>query len=297
MIGSTDLGAGWKSGKDGMIRFLLNPGKGFRSFCRQTTTGCAASSPALPGEGQSPGTNEPGSSILHLPRIGTIATMASRLDTFSRVLPAIHRQVDHLFVYLDGYSKPPSFLDRFQRLTVLHAEDFGNLHSSSRFLCLTQIEEPAVIISVDDDIAYPKDYVDRLVEALAEWNGQAVVGVHGRIFVPPYASYVRDAECLHFSNRLKRQRHVHELGSGTCAFVSDRLDVDPRDWPSTTMDDICMAIEAQQRSLPRIAIPRSRGWLKARAQDQPDSLWRRTRENDAQQGELMKNLLRSYLYL
>lgn len=39
-------------------------------------------------------------------RVATIATLASRLETFRKVLPVIHAQVDHVYVYLDGYNIP-----------------------------------------------------------------------------------------------------------------------------------------------------------------------------------------------
>jgi hypothetical protein len=234
------------------------------------------------------------SDIRSLPRIGTIATMASRLETFSLVLPVIYKQVDHLFVYLDGYASPPACLDRFERVSVFHAEDLGDLHVSSRYLCLQHISTPSVIIAADDDIVYPKDYVDRLIKALDEWNGRAFVGVHGRIFLPPYSSYVRNAECVHFSHRLKQPRYVDVLGCGTSAFVSSQLDVNPSTWARACLDDIVMAIEAQKRLLPRIAIARPAGWLKPYATCQSDSLWRKTLENDAPHTELMQSLLSMY---
>jgi hypothetical protein len=192
---------------------------------------------------------------------------------------------------LDGYAQPPPFLERFERISVFHAENHGNLHGSSRFLCLQKITSPSVIISVDDDIAYPKDYVDRLVEALDKWEGRAIVGVHGRIFLPPHTSYARNAECLHFAHRLKQPRQVHELGCGTSAFVSSLLDVNPHDWASTSMDDLFMAIEAEKRGLPRIAISRRNNWLRPYSECQPDSLWRKTLDNDAEQTQLMHSFL------
>ena len=100
-----------------------------------------------------------GRGIVTMPRVATIATLASRAETFQMVLPVIHAQVDHVFVYLDGYGASPSFLERFDRVTVRRAED---LHASSRFLCLEDLSAPTVVLSVDDDIIYPPDYVSHL---------------------------------------------------------------------------------------------------------------------------------------
>jgi hypothetical protein len=227
-------------------------------------------------------------------RVASIATMASRLETFQKVLPVIHAQVDHVFIYLDGYDATPDFLKRFDRISVYRAEEVGNLHVCSRFLCLQELAAPTVVVTIDDDIIYPADYVSRLTAALQRLDGKAVVGVHGRIFIPPHESYVRDAYWLGYSTALAQPCHVHELGTGTCGFISSNLDVDPRKWDRHNMNDITVAIEAQRRGLPRIAVARTAGWLKPYAQAQPDSIWRKTMRDDSEQSRRMRALLTLY---
>lgn len=230
-----------------------------------------------------------------LPRIATIATMPSRLATFSKVVPAIRAQVDHTFVYLDGFSAVPEFLRGLDNVSVVRAEQAGDLHASSRYLCIRELSEPAIIISVDDDIIYPPDYVANLTRVLEHLQGKAVVGVHGRIFVPPHESYARHASCLAFFSGTKQPQYMHELGAGTCCFRSDMLDIDPRDWEHYNMEDINLAIEAQRRGLHRVAIARPRHWLVPYEHNQPDSLWVKLNENDTEQTKLMRMLMRMYL--
>ena len=237
---------------------------------------------------------EPTSSVSGLPRAATIATMASRVETFQQVLPVIHAQVDHVFVYLDGYDAVPGFLQDFDRISVYRAEEVGDLHCSSRFLCLQHLDTPTVVVSVDDDIIYPPDYVDRLVEALHQAEGLALVGVHGRIFRPPHRSYVHDAAAFQFAQELVKPTHVHELGMGTSAFVSSQFDIDPRQWDRFDMDDIVAAIEAQRRGLPRIAVARPAGWMKVLARRQPDSLWMKAQMDDTEHSRRMRALLGLY---
>jgi len=227
-------------------------------------------------------------------RVAAIPTMASRAETFHKVLPVIHAQVDHVFIYLDGYVTLPTFLSRFDRVTVRRTEDIGGLHASSRFLCLEELSAPTVVVIADDDIIYPPDYVARLVAVLQRLEGQAIVGVYGRIFVPPHQSYVRDVVTFHFAQELPRDWHVHEVGTGTCAFISSNFNVNPKKWGRSDMDDINVAIEGQQRGLPRIVIARAAGWLKAHAESQPDSLWIRTQIGDSEQSRRMRALLSLY---
>jgi hypothetical protein len=234
------------------------------------------------------------SDVRSLPRVAAIATLASRQETFEKVLPVIRAQVDHVFVYLDGYAAPPAFLEGLDRITVRHAEAVGDLHASSRFLCLRGLAGPAVVAIVDDDIVYPQDYVAVLSEMLQRFDGQAIVGVHGRTFLPPHRSYVTDVFTQHFATGVERPCHVHELGIGTCAFVSDRLPVDPTEWARNDMDDIIVATEAQQRGLPRVVVSRPAGWLKSYAEDQADSLWTRAKKDDTEHSRRMRALLGLY---
>jgi hypothetical protein len=232
--------------------------------------------------------------VRSLPRVAAIATMASRQKTFEHVLPAIRAQVDHVFIFLDGYVAPPTFLEGLERIPVRHAEAVGDLHCSSRFLCLRELADPAVVVIADDDIAYPQDYVAVLTEMLQQLNGQAIVGVHGRTFLPPHRSYGRDAFGQHFAARVEQPCHVHELGVGTCAFISDHLPVDPCEWARNDMDDIIVATEAQKRGLPRVAVARPEGWLRPYAEGQSDSLWDRTQRDDTEQSRRMRALLGLY---
>ncbi len=232
-----------------------------------------------------------GAAFASLPRVAAIATMPGRLDTFEKVLPAIQAQVDHVFVYLDGYDAAPIFLQGLDRITVRHAQDLGDLHASSRFLCLQDLVAPTVVAIVDDDIVYPPDYVDRLVECLQCVDGRAIVGVHGRIFKAPHRSYVCDADALHFAQGLARPRQVHEVGTGTCAFISSRFDVNPTEWRRCNMDDLSVAAEAQRRGLPLVAMARAPQWLKPYAENQPDSLWAKALIDDIEQTRRMRELL------
>src|SRR5262245_31819656 len=84
---------------------------------------------------------------------------------------------------------------------------------------------------------------------------------HANCFKPPYQSYVKDRICLNFKEQLETDTDVDELGIGTCAFLSDVFSVDPLEFSHVNMDDIILAIEAERRGLPRIALRRSAGWL------------------------------------
>jgi hypothetical protein len=223
--------------------------------------------------------------------VATIATQPSRHNTFARVLPVIAAQVDHVYVYLDDFDEVPVFLAEDPNVTVIRSQDTGRFRAAGRFLFLLDLAEPVVVISVDDDIHYPPDYVRRLVDALAEADGNAVVGVHGTRFSPPFRDYVRDARTVWFARRLWRGRSVDQLGAGTVAFRSDRLSFDVREWQAIRCDDIMLAGEAKKRGLPLLCIPRRRFWMRPIGEYQTHSLWREIKQDPTEETALMRALL------
>jgi hypothetical protein len=231
--------------------------------------------------------------VRSLPRIGSIATMPSRAESFADILPRLIPQLDRLFVYLDGFSTAPPALERQSKITFFRTEEYGNLHASSRWLPLRFLDRPSIFVVFDDDILYPPDYVATLVEGLAVRGGRAIVGFHANCFRPPYRSYARDRICMNFKEGLEIDTRVDELGSGTCAFLSEMFSVDPHEFPYVNMDDIVLAIEAKRRSLPRVALRRSAGWLTKHPKPQSGNQWQRVLEDDSRQTRLLAQLVSS----
>jgi hypothetical protein len=225
-----------------------------------------------------------------LPCVATIATIPSRQATFAQVLSVIAPQVDRVFVYLDGFDEVPALLAEYPHVTVIRSED-ERLRAAGRFLCLLHLSEPTVVVSVDDDIHYPPDYVQRLRRALDEAGGDAVVGVHGTRFTPPFRNYVRDGKTLWFARRLWRTARVDQLGAGTVAFRTDRLLFDVRQWHAFRCDDIMLAGEAKKRGLPLLCIPRRTSWMRSIGEYQTHSLWREIQQDPAEETALMRQLL------
>ena len=229
--------------------------------------------------------------ISRMPRIGTVATMPSRSETFAQVLPVIAKQVSQVFVFLDGFETIPALINDFSNVTVIRSQDTGPYHSSGRFVCLDQLTEPSVIIPFDDDIHYPRNYVTWLVAALEKFEGNAVVGVHGNIFLPPFTNYVSDRKCLRFGDASLKFTRCDQLGAGTVAFCSDKLSFDIRQWPTFRSDDGYLAVEAKQRGLPMWSIPRGWHWLKPIRAPQAFSIWEDTKRDHSEKTELMRHLI------
>ena len=204
-----------------------------------------------------------------------------------RILP----QVDLCYVFLDNFQETPSFLQQHKKIKIYRSQQEGDLHGAGKFLCLKALRRPSIISFVDDDIEYPADYLSSLVKHLADLASDAIVGVHGRNFKPPFASYVEDVKCYHFPDELTSNTEVDELGTGTCAYFSKAVEFDVRNWAYTDACDIQLAVEAQKRGIRRICIKRPQDWLSPYGENQPDSCWTKTKADSSRQTLMMRSLL------
>ena len=129
-----------------------------------------------------------------LPRVGGIATMPSRADTFAVVLAKILPQVEWLYVFFDKYPAIPDIANH-PKIVPLHASHANDIAGDGKFLGAELHAEPCLYFCFDDDIDYPANYVEVLTRALYRQNLAAVVGLHAISFIPPHRSYMRDPSC------------------------------------------------------------------------------------------------------
>ncbi len=233
-------------------------------------------------------------SMSRFPVVGSIATMQTRKNTFSKVLPNILTQVDILYIYLDGYEKIPKILMDHPKCRAFLPNDANNLHGSNRFLAAHDFNKDAIMVFFDDDIFYPSNYVYTIKKALAKYGQHSVVGFHGSVFRPPHMSYVNDRISLHFTSALKNDTKVHLLGAGTAAYLSSVFRPDPRHWQHHNMADLYLGAEAINSNLSMMAIRREAKWLLPLEENQFDSIWRLTKNDDSIQTSLMCDILAQY---
>ena len=81
----------------------------------------------------------------------------------------------------------------------------------------------------DDDIDYPADYVEKLVDGIERHGRRAVVGFHGCVLRAPLVDYHTSRRLLHFSRSLGEDTAVHVLGTGVAGFHVSAIRVGPQD--------------------------------------------------------------------
>ncbi|HEX2841173.1 FkbM family methyltransferase [Hyphomicrobium sp.] len=190
-----------------------------------------------------------------------MATYPPRLKHLERAVGSLLGQVDHLFIYLNGYTSVPRFL-RSPRITALAAGTLEDLRDVGKFFHMSTAPD-GYFLTVDDDIEYPHDYAERMVQEIERHCRDAIVGVHGMIFANPLDRFFSERRrVFSFKDELASNVRVNALGTGTVGFHSSLLSMTPDFRSAKGMADLWLAIKAKKNSIPMYAIPRPRQWLK-----------------------------------
>lgn len=196
-----------------------------------------------------------------------VASIPQRAASLRAVVDALSPQVDVLHVYLNGYESMPTFLrGRPGHIRVVRSQDVAPTHDArdnGKFFFLSEDVpvEGAYYLSVDDDIAYPPDYVATLVARVEQYQRRAIVGVHGITLADPLVDYFVNRTVHHFAAGLAADRSVNLLGTGTVAFHRSTLDLSYADFGEPGMADLWLGIAAKTQGVPMRCIARAARWL------------------------------------
>ncbi len=213
--------------------------------------------------------------LLHKPKtthakIGSLATCAAiatypqRREMLKDAVASLAGQVDHLFVYLNNYREPPSFLLKKKYENNVHfvLDTNSEYRAAAKFYWLCK--HRCYWLLCDDDIVYPRDYVKLMKAKIDQYGRQAIVGVHGVIFEQSSQAHLLHHRIL-FERALRCDSEVHMLGTGTIAFHSSILSsADCRRllrYP--VANDEALAVISRARGIRQIAVERRPYWLRS----------------------------------
>lgn len=214
-----------------------------------------------------------------------MATYPPREEKMRIAVEALLPQVDTLNIYLNGYTEIPSYL-RHSRIRAVVGE--SDLRDNGKFYFTGDVPR-GFCFTVDDDIAYPPEYVQSLIRKIEFYERKAVVGLHGTVYSKPIRSFFRGRTLLHFEEPLENDVVVNQLGTGTVAFHTDLLRPDLTWFETTGMADVWLALESRRRRIPLIAIARPPHWLMPLGAEET-TLFREFRKNDEMQTAVVRRL-------
>ncbi|HNS20120.1 MAG TPA: glycosyltransferase [Sedimentisphaerales bacterium] len=197
-------------------------------------------------------------------RIALIVSIPERSASLRDVLRDIENQVDEIRILLNEFEAAPQDLYGHKKVSTVQTNRTGESFASGVWNLLKPDDEGYVFV-VDDDIAYPPDYVERMTSKIEEHQRRAVMVVHGIDFCEPFEDYVRDRTVYRFEVNRSGDGVVDAGGVGTLAFHTSTIRPCLRDFQNPSFRDLWFAVLATRRGVPMICVAREAGWLRARA--------------------------------
>lgn len=189
----------------------------------------------------------------------SLASVPRRKALLAKVVRALWPHCDRLNVYLNGYATVPDFLSR-PGITVATSAEHGDRGDAGKFFWSGDIA--GYHLTVDDDIAYPDDYVQRLLGRVERYGRKAIVGLHGVVLPPQITdSYYDDRKVYYCMRSVERDVAVHLLGTGTVAYHASTIRLSPSTFKRPNMADVWLGIAAKTQRVPMICVAHPKGWL------------------------------------
>lgn len=193
--------------------------------------------------------------------IGAMASFPPREKNLKEAISSILPQIDELILYLNNYKKIPDFAIN-EKIKIIRSEEAkGDLRDNGKFYNLPQ-DENTYIFTLDDDLIYPEDYVDRMIHYIESLNRSSVVGLHGVIFPEGNFNKLQQRKVYHFAKK-SSGNFVDLLGTGTAAWHSSTLKIGLDSFLTKGVCDLWFSATAAKSNVPLFSIPRENKWLKS----------------------------------
>ncbi len=188
-----------------------------------------------------------------------MASIPERAESLLRAVGSLSPQCDRLVVCLNEYEHPPKELAKFSNVEVLMKGD-DNGGDAEKFAAVDDWD--GILVTADDDILYPRDYVSRLREGLEKWD--RAVGFHGGVTLGWNGFHVtasgKRVRCL---GKLEEDDpDINVLGTGAMGINTRRVPIWRGAFRYPNMADVHFACHARALGVQMACLSHAEGWVK-----------------------------------
>jgi hypothetical protein len=185
-------------------------------------------------------------------------------------------------VYLNNWDEVPAFLKN-PKIQIARSQEHGDVRDNGKFFWVEKTDA-TFYATVDDDIAYPKDYIATLVANQQLLGGTYAVGVHCSIYPPEIKKLLRQRSLWHFNQATSSLLPVDMIGTGTLLFERAYWQLEYSEIGTPGMADVWFAVAAKKRNFGLWSVSRKAKWLDTIEQeDATNNLFNEGRLDDSLQ--------------
>jgi hypothetical protein len=191
-------------------------------------------------------------------KIFNVATY-QRDESLFRMMDSIYNQADEINIALNLHDKIPNKFLNDPKINCFLTDNL--IGDGYKYYKLN--ESDGYFFTVDDDLIYPSDYAQYMIEKFEQYSGMYIVTLHGRVFYNyPIGSYYRSPHHnFTYFGDMNEDVFVHFGGSGVMMFHTNLLKFPYTDIKSANMGDIWLAKFANEKGIRIICIKHKMGYI------------------------------------
>lgn len=225
-----------------------------------------------------------------------MATIPGRQDALKETVQSILPQVDKLIVYQNGFKESYPFLNSSKVEVISSLDTEIDMGDAGKFFKVNQYSNH-YYFSIDDDIIYPSDYVETMLNKLKSYNNRVIVTLHARILNKNAKSYYKDvAESFRCLDKVDCDRFVHFGGTGVMAFHTSNFNMSFDICKAPNMADIWVGLYARQKGIPILVAKHQANWLQhSDKYDHEQTIYRTYKSKHGIQNRLIQSFDSTYI--
>lgn len=181
-----------------------------------------------------------------------LASLPEREKSLERTIASLRPQVDSIFVVLNNYTSPPSFLKNGE--WVIRQNENG---AASKFMNAEHLN--GYIFICDDDLQYPPGYVRYMIRGIEEYK--AVVTLHGKSYKPGFKDFRDWDEVYRCLGNVDRDVRVQIPGTGVMAYHSSLITISEQDIALPFGVDVSVGKICHERNVPVYCLMHTSSYL------------------------------------
>lgn len=124
--------------------------------------------------------------------------------------------------------------------------------------------EDAYLLSIDDDIIYPPDYVEYMLRKVDEYKRNAVITLHGKqLLGQPEDFYTMPCRKFRCLQGVSEETRLHIPGTGVMAWHSSLTpDLSLSEFHKSNMADVLFGAYCEEKGIDRVVAAHTPGWIK-----------------------------------
>ena len=192
----------------------------------------------------------------------SLAALKEREDSLKDTVDSLIDQVDKLNVFLHGFTEIPEFLKNEKiEVKMGFTEDSKSVIGDLGKLAF-EVED-GYSLYCDDDLIYPPDYVEKMKEAIDEYEGKCIISFMGSIpFKPPIGHYYTDRMKYSLFETLSNDYEVLLPGTGVMGCRASLMKNFGIEDKEPNMADIHIGIYAKENGIPVIVRNHDKDWVR-----------------------------------